>query len=306
MLKDDLIYFNKIMNIKSAKELYNNYFCWLYPFTNENIKGYYSKIDFKDKNILIVTSSGDHILNALLNDVKSIDAFDTNPLAKYYSELKIAAIKALSLEEFIIFFYNKNNLLVNKHYFSKEIYNKIKKHLKDDYKLFWDYVFENFDKKSIIKSHLFTDDFLDLKNLLRVNSYLNEDNYYKLREVLNKKNINYYDCSFQNIINLNKKYDVLILSNIAAFFENEYYKESLKEFKNIIDKISNEDAQVIVCYLYYNMLNNGVNQGIYNYDLVNKCFDEKNYNYVSFSSSENISKIFKEKEDMVLIKKKTN
>ena len=100
-------YFKKIMSFSSKKDLYNNYFCWIYPFTNENIKGYYELFDFEDKDILCVTSSGDHVINSIFKGAKNIDAFDQNILSKYYTELKIGAIKTLSLEEFINFFYFK-------------------------------------------------------------------------------------------------------------------------------------------------------------------------------------------------------
>lgn len=307
MLKDDIKYLDRIMNIKSIDKLYENYFCWLYPFTNENIKAYYEKIDFKEKTILTITSSGDHLLNAIYLDAKNINAFDTNPLAKYYAELKIAAIKTLSLEEFIIFFYNKNIIFKNKYYFDKETYEKFNNNLKDEYKIFWDYFFNNYNSEQIIKSNLFTNDFLDLKKLIKVNNYLNEDNYYKLREKLNNINITYYDYSFKDIPYLNKKYDVLILSNIAAFYENEYYKDSLKDFKNTINKITHNNSQIVVCYLYSNMLDNDVNKGIYDYDLTNKYFNESDYEYISFPCAEKVnSKFTIDSEDTILIKKKTN
>ena len=94
----DIMYLDKVMALKTKMDLYHNYFCWLYPFTNENIGAYFSKLDFKDKSVLTVTSSGDHIINSILMGAKEVDAFDVNPLAKHYSELKIAAIKSLTFE----------------------------------------------------------------------------------------------------------------------------------------------------------------------------------------------------------------
>ena len=43
-MEKDISYLNKVLSLKNVKDLYNNYFCWLYPFTNENINGYYSKL----------------------------------------------------------------------------------------------------------------------------------------------------------------------------------------------------------------------------------------------------------------------
>lgn len=47
-------YFKKIMSFNSKKDLYNNYFSWIYPFTNENIKGYYELFDKDTMNYLIL------------------------------------------------------------------------------------------------------------------------------------------------------------------------------------------------------------------------------------------------------------
>ena len=282
-MKKDIEYLDMIMNL-SKKELYDNYFCWLYPFTNENIKAYYSYIDFKDKDVLCVTSSGDHSLNALLAGSKSITSFDINPLAKYYSELKIAAIKSLTLEEFILFFYDKK-LFTYKYFFNKKLYKKFSNNLKDEYKEFWDYFFDNYTKMQIFKSYLISEDYLNLKALLQVNSYLNEKNYYKLREILKDKDITYFDISINELNTINNKFDIILLSNISAFLDNDL--ESLKKLKGSIDSISNKNAKVVVNYFYDNLLNCGSKSIIYNEKLVSEYFSKEDYEYMNFESAFN-------------------
>ena len=63
-----------------------------YLWTNEDMK-LYPKENLKGKNILTITSSGDHALNAILNGGSMIDSFDVNIFSKYVSALKIAMIK---------------------------------------------------------------------------------------------------------------------------------------------------------------------------------------------------------------------
>ena len=246
----DIEYFEKIINIKNNKELLKNYFCWLYPFTNENIKGYYSKINFKNKNVLTVTASGDHALNALLLGANCVETFDSNPLAKYYSELKIAGIKSLSLEEFILFFYNKS-FKTNKYFFDKDIYiKKTSGCLKSEYKEFWDYIFTKYTMKDIFKSKIFTDDFLDIKSLIKSNYYLNQNSYINLKEILKEKNITYHDINLKDLKLLNKKYDIVLLSNIPAFIHTIFEKNPLQELEKLIKEITNEESVVVINYFY--------------------------------------------------------
>jgi len=233
----DIKLLNEIISLREPNEVLKRKFFWLYPFTNENIKGYYSDIDFNDKDVLCVTSSGDHALNAILNGAKSVSSFDINPLAKYYLELKIAAIKTLTLEEFIMFFYNKK-ITTYKYCLNKKIYEKFNNNLCNEYREFWDYFFDNYTKKDIFKSYLFSDDYLNLNALVQVNSYLKDENYYKLKDLLSNKSIRYYDLDLEKLSSINRKFDILVFSNIFAFLDFKNNKELLSKIKESIDLLS--------------------------------------------------------------------
>jgi len=311
-LKEDLEILNSIMKIEKNTKGVKQFF-WLYPFTNENLKGYYSSIDFKEKDVLCVTSSGDHALNALVLGAKNIHSFDINPLAKYYSELKIAAIQALTLEEFILFFYNKSYFDRKKYYLKKEIYlEKISKFLDKNVKLFWNYIFENYTSKDIYNSYLFVNDHLKLKGLVQANYYFNEKTFNELKNILKEKKIIYHDVNLKDLNKLNHKFDIVILSNIPTFLMDIYKKDVLEKFKELIETLKTEDNIVVLNYFYNNLIsNNDETLGeIYNWSKVNQLFNDHEYEYKYFESAEflDCSKRVRNrvyyKQDKVLISKK--
>lgn len=60
----------------------------VYPFTTENIKGYFSRISFKDNNVFTVGSSLDQAFNALLLGAKKITVFDINANTEEFYKVK--------------------------------------------------------------------------------------------------------------------------------------------------------------------------------------------------------------------------
>ena len=244
----------------------------IYPFTNENLFEYYNK-NLENKRVISVTSSGDHILNALIYGAKDIDAFDINPLAKYFSELKIAAIKALSYDEFLMFFYSKN-IFTNIFFLNKKIYNKVKEYLTQNNRLFWDYIFTNYNINKVKNSFLFSDDYLKINNLIKANKYLEKENFLKLKYILLDKKITYYDINLNNLHLLHKKYDIIILSNILASIDDI---NKLKKYRDILKTISSDNNIVILCYLYSDILANEKKEGVYSSDLINELFPELEY-----------------------------
>ena len=95
---------HKASSICGGSFNYSSEFSRIYTFTTENISGYINYFDFNNKNLLTVGSSGDQVLNALLSEPEKIDAFDISIFPRYFLELKIAAIKTLTREEYISFF----------------------------------------------------------------------------------------------------------------------------------------------------------------------------------------------------------
>ena len=205
-----------------------------------------------------------------------------------------------------MFFYDKK-LLTYKYFFSKNLYKKFNNNLNKEYKEFWDYFFDNYTKKQIFKSFLISEDYLNLKALFKVNSYLKEDTYYRLRELLKNKKITYYDLSLKELNTINNKFDIVLLSNISAFLDNDV--ESLKKLRDSIDSVSNKNAKVVVNYFYDSLLDYSFNKIIYDIEEVTKIFPTEEYEYKSFESSHNMEssyglRMLSDKYDKVLLTKK--
>lgn len=85
----------------------------------------------KNKTVLAITSGGCNVLGFLMFDPEVIYSIDINPAQSYLLELKIAAIKSLDFEDFIMFSGLKN---CN---FRLKLYEKIKPFLSKDALIFW-------------------------------------------------------------------------------------------------------------------------------------------------------------------------
>jgi len=260
---------NKLeFNIMNAKilihELYRystdaniyNMFNHIYPFSTENIKGYYELLDLENKDILTIGASGDHTINLEFENVKSSDYFDINPFTKYYYELKIAAIKSLDYNEFLEFFcyedypktFNKN-----KKDFNIDMYKKIAPYLKDDTKIFWDSLYLEVSGIDIRNSNLFSKDEEPLRVIKKSNNYLDENNYNNLKNNI-KLTPNFYQSNIVRLDKkLNKQYDIIMLSNIAQYIEGLFNKNHLENLKEVILKLEDklkDNGIIIVSYLY--------------------------------------------------------
>lgn len=242
----------------------------LYSFTTENISGYFPYLSFKDKKILTVTASGDQALNAILFGSKEIDCFDTNPLAKYYLELKLAAIKELNQDEYLAFFCHGDSC------FQQEVYNKLRKSLSSFSLEIWDQIFSTL-KGPKIKEALFSVDEYNREKVVEFNPYLHQ--FSLLKSQLSSVTIHYYDVDIKQLpFVLKSQYDTMILSNIMQYAENIYEKNSLEQFKKLLidlQQFLKEDGKIMCNYLYHFATNNLEHQ---EKEMVFK----EEYEYVSF------------------------
>lgn len=206
-----------------------------YLWTNEDMK-LYPKENLKEKNILTITSSGDHALNVILNGGSMIDSFDVNIFSKYVSALKIAMIKKYGYYDFfkrMDWIENMESLNFN----SKEnIIDSIREYLSHDEYLFWS-TFEYLR----INNKVNFNDVINVYGSLKKNAYTDAFSYNKLKRNLKKAKITYYDSDIMDIEkSVNKKYDRVFLSNVLEYvlasngprFVNNYNDAMIK-----LDKI---------------------------------------------------------------------
>lgn len=297
-MHEDIEFLENIL-LNDKKNIKDNYFDNIYPFTNENISAYYKNIDFENKKVLTVVGSGDHILNAFLDGAKSVDAFDINPLAKHYTELKIAAIKTFDLKDYILFFYPSKTyqyMNINKIF-------SLRDSLKVEEVVFWSYCYVILNSLN----NLFNYDIPKLKDVIKANEYLhNETNYYKLRKILKEKTPKYYDANIFDLDKLNKKYDIILLSNIAAYLDL-FYKDDytyLKKLRDVLNNIKNEDSVVLLSYLYGGLINRKDALGIYNPYRTEKYFPSTEYEYIKVNKTNKIKELMYGKDKIIISKTK--
>ena len=248
-------------------------YCPVYIFTTENISGYLNTLDVKDKDVLVPCASGDHILEAINKGAKSVDVFDINIYSYHMARLKIAAVKALSKEEFLNFFVRK----IDDETTNEKIFDKIRKCLPVYSRNFWDIAYHSWKKnhaklnksKNLLHSGLFIYDFATQDGIVKLLDYLKDDNYDKLKEklsIMDEENIEFFNCDIVDIgSHLEKKYDIIMLSNIQDY-ANEIYSAtdeitSLRKYrefiKNTLFKFLNKNGCIVGEYYYtYEKLSN--------------------------------------------------
>ena len=233
----------------------------LYSFTTENLGGYFSQFDFRGKKVLTVGGSGDQMINAYLGGAKDVYNFDINLFAKFYAELKLKALGALTFDEFVNFFSRDGSNIL-----SKKTYQKIKEQLSPSTKYFFDraYLYFHDDGAAFRESKLFNNKFDDPEKKIQYNPYLqSKGNYLKAKEAIKHKEISWFTGSLDELINSQifreNKYDYICLSNIAdnlnlSSSDHDYlYKFKDNCVKPLLGNLES-NGTVFIAYIY--MTNN--------------------------------------------------
>lgn len=301
-VKEDIINAKKIIEgigIKKYNQIFHSNSA-IYKFTNENISGYYDLLNLKDKKMLTVCSSGDHVLEAILKDIKKVDCFDISIFTKYFMYLKLSSVLELDYQEFLNYFFDKDNNDI----FNEKYYSRIRKYLKIiniESLLFWNNLYNNYKGKDIYLSSLFEKNYLG-KQLYISNkkSYLNKDNYNILKQKLEKylinNNVLFYHTNIINLDNIkSSKYDLIILSNISNYINEIYTKDAYIKYYNLIlneiGSLLKENGIVEVAYLYF--------EKTMQY-FVHNCLQNDKFDLLSFDSLTNL----KNKKSYILTYKK--
>lgn len=203
-----------------------------YLWTNEDMK-LYPKENLKGKNILTITSSGDHALNAILNGATNIDSFDVNVFSKYVSALKIAMIKKYGYYDFfkrMKWIENVESLNFN----SKEnIIDSVRKYLSCDEYLFWS-TFERLRTNNKVRFN----DVINVYGNLKLNAYVDIFEYNKLKRKLKCASVMYYDSDVINVAkNVSKKYDRVFLSNVLEYVLASNTPNFINNYHSVMEKL---------------------------------------------------------------------
>lgn len=219
-------------------------FSSIYPFTTENISGYLKDLNLKDKKIITVTGSSDHIINAILQGSMDITTFDINPLTKKYMDLKLAAIKCLSLDEFLqVFLYDTTKSFDYKIISSLDI--------PKDSKEFWmqQLSLVNNNGENLRESKLFNRKYFNPESKFWQNLYLSKESYNEVKEKLNSSQIKFINQSLQDL-NITEHYDYMFLSNISDYLNLMFDGDCLINYKNLIENLLRKIDNIYFAYLY--------------------------------------------------------
>ena len=217
----------------------------IYKTSNERLEEYH-KLLLSKKRILSVIASGDQIINSMITKPETIDCFDISLYPKYYLMLKIAAIRTLTLDEYFEFFL-EDTLTTKDEIYDDLYFYKIRSALDEEFKEFWDALFNHTDWYEIYNSTLFSSEPTNKTIAQTRNQYLLKDNYIKLKSIISKINLNFYDG---NILDINSQfiteYDLIYLSNIVTYVDKLKYKEMLY-------KLPLEKQGLIITYMFGNI-----------------------------------------------------
>lgn len=213
---------------------------FIYKKTNEKLNEFIDLLLNKD-NVLSVIGSGDQILNTLLTKPSKIDAFDISVFPKFFLKLKIASIKSLSRDEYIKFFFSTTETFLDE-YYDDLYFDKIRKELDDESEDFWTYLFQYNDWYDIYNSTLFSSESVFEEQAIIQNKYLDNNEYYKLRDILQNVQINYIESNLLDL-KINDTYDLIYLSNILEYVKKNAYFDK-------IDELSVKNKGIIISYIF--------------------------------------------------------
>lgn len=191
--------------------------------TNERLTEIYENIDFNEKDVFCVMSSSDQVFSAYYLGAKNVDTFDYNLTPYYY------------------FYLRKWYLMFYKKYIINEESNCLLKTLsmydfnideeKQVYRI-WKEILTNY--KNI--SNIFINDIYDWNV-----PFKNEEE--KLINIIKDKQANFRKINIFKELETNKKYDIVILSNIL---EGDYYSKSYEIISANLNKLLKEDG-IVIC-----------------------------------------------------------
>ncbi len=187
-----------------------------------------------------ILGSSDNIFELVRLGVPNIVATDINTFAKYIFYLKKAAIKTLSVKEYISFLLEPTS----EEFFKRAVFEKkvIYGFNSDEeqYKEFWFNMFKYYDKRDILDSFV-NSGFKHTKGEDRVNfmTYIQNKKYEQVRENLTKTSIEIYDEDALEVLkNLeNELFDWIDITNILLWVFQFDTQEDITLFRKYVEDL---------------------------------------------------------------------
>ena len=191
---------NDVSYVKELCNCYGNDEKRIYFSTNEKLQELFSKVNFDGNDVLSVLSSSDQVFLSRSANAKSVDYFDKNYITLYYYYLRLWAIKYDKI-------YYPYELLCDDNVWLKELLNKVNtsSRLEKRALSFWKKM-----SKYYAISELFNmgKDFIDVSKVDFEKAIVDNGCFY---------NVDFFKPVF-----IDKKYDIIVASNILEWVSDKY------------------------------------------------------------------------------------
>lgn len=214
-----------------------------YLTSNEDLKAFMKREYFEGKRVATVGSSGDQMLDSLLLGAKDVTLIDANYYSRAFAEYKLAMVKNLNYEKFMVSLEVPRIKL-----FNINLYKEISHDLSRPVQEFWDRLFLEYQGEYLelddfnydylennVTATTISSELILFDENSGVNYIASKDNYLKLQEFLRKGDykINFAraDVSRFNEV-LEGTFDVILLSNIYDYVDHYNFVKYVKELYN--------------------------------------------------------------------------
>lgn len=174
-----------------------------YVTTNEDWRFIMRELQPLDKSVLTVTASGDQPIAFAISGAREIDTFDTSYFAKVIMDMKTSAIQTINrnqYDDFIHALYNNNNVYDIPNY--ENIVSKC-------------------PKSSVLAARQMRGCYIFHQGTGIHPEYMPTDVEYDAARKTLKKTMNFIWANLSELhTKLNKKYDIIYLSNIFEYWHN--------------------------------------------------------------------------------------
>jgi 2-polyprenyl-3-methyl-5-hydroxy-6-metoxy-1,4-benzoquinol methylase len=222
----------------------------MYIYATEKVGEYYKLLELEGKRILSVIGSGDQILNAAHYGANHVTGFDVNKRAILFVDLKTAALKNLSYDEFLTFF----GKTFEDASFDHSLYSTFRAELKEDTRSFFDNLYQHMSGSNFSRSDYFRQRAWIDVSPLEINSYLqNEESFEKAKVQQLKTYFKYIAAGIDELVFAAQGdlFDVVNLSNIPNYFvggKGDRIEEFLSILRNLATMLTPTGAIFFYSY----------------------------------------------------------
>lgn len=209
----------------------------------ENIKEVLSGVDL-GKNIVCACEDGDKAISMYLYGAENVAVYTNNILELILIELKLAAIKNLSYEEFCTFFcYRLQNHAINFQILKEDLFRKMTSSLNNEIINIMNCFYSRNSGVNIRTSELFLNGELDLGELEESNPLYNEKDFNRLKELLTTRRVSVIIGDISEVINR-----ISYVNNIfMASSEQDSYTE--QDYLDYLAAIKEKCGELIANYI---------------------------------------------------------